>query len=75
MDKFNFKEISIFDIELFEGSYFLDGYYKDKYFKLNIEPEKNEFTLMYDDTLCTDNELKHIFNNVKQYCKPEYITK
>lgn len=69
------NEISIMDIELFEGNYIIDGYYKDNYFKINIDIDKNDFTLMYDDTSCTDNELKYIFNNVKEYCNSKYITK
>lgn len=65
------EKISIEDIELFEGTYLVKGYYDNKYFALDIDIEKNIFCLFYEDTECTDEELKMIFENVKQYCTSE----
>lgn len=65
----NINLLSIDKIENFEGSFLVYGYYDDNYFALYIRD--NDFSLLYDDTNCTDEELKAIFN----YLVSNVITK
>jgi hypothetical protein len=56
-----FKEdlLSVDELDEFEGSLLVYGHYNEKYFGLDII--NNDFTLLGDDTECTDKELEDIF--------------
>lgn len=57
---FDIKKLSIEEEENFEHSLLVYGYYDDKYFALDITDDS--FSLLYDDTECTDEELQNIFD-------------
>jgi hypothetical protein len=59
---FNSDLLSIDKIEHFENSFLVYGYYDEKYFALDIS--NNSFSLLFDDTECTDAELQEIFKYI-----------